>query len=83
MKVQRILGLEKLADASVQVEVLKKELVEKEKEIIVATAASSEVKFSNLFYKINLFIIILMIINLNQFTGHNPSQYCGRSCRKK
>lgn len=50
MKVQRILGLDKLADASVQVEVLKNELVEKEKEIIVATAASAEVKFSNLLY---------------------------------
>lgn len=79
MKVQRILGLEKLADASVQVEVLKKELVEKEKEIIVATAASTEVRFSNLLYKIK----IIMIIVLNRFTGHNQSQRCGRSCRKK
>lgn len=43
MKVQRILGLEKLADASVQVEVLKEELIEKEKEIVIATAASTEV----------------------------------------
>lgn len=43
MKFQRILGLEKLADASVQVEILKGELVEKEKEIIIATAASTEV----------------------------------------
>lgn len=43
MKVQRILGLEKLADASVQVEVLKEELAIKEKEIVIATAASTEV----------------------------------------
>lgn len=45
MKKQRILGLEKLADASVQVEVLKEELIEKEKEIVIATEASTEVKF--------------------------------------
>lgn len=45
MKNQRILGLEKLADASVQVEVLKGELIEKEKEIVIATQASTEVKF--------------------------------------
>lgn len=45
MKVQRILGLEKLADASVQVEVLKEELIVKEKEIVIATAASTEVKY--------------------------------------
>ncbi|XP_050528019.1 dynein axonemal heavy chain 8-like [Daktulosphaira vitifoliae] len=43
MKVQRVLGLEKLADASLQVEVLKLELVEKEKEIAVANAACNEV----------------------------------------
>jgi len=43
MKIQRMMGLEKLADASVQVEVLKEELVEKEKEIVKATAASTEV----------------------------------------
>ncbi|XP_029343675.1 dynein heavy chain 5, axonemal-like [Acyrthosiphon pisum] len=43
MKKQRILGLEKLADASIQVEVLKEELIEKEKEIIIATEASTEV----------------------------------------
>lgn len=43
MKFQRILGLEKLADASIQVEVLKVDLVEKEKEIVIATAASTEV----------------------------------------
>lgn len=43
MKVQRILGLEKLADASVQVARLKEELIEKEKEIDIATAASTEV----------------------------------------
>jgi len=43
MKKQRILGLEKLADASVQVEVLKEELIEKEKEIVIATEASTEV----------------------------------------
>jgi hypothetical protein len=48
MKMQRILGLEKLADASVQVARLKEELIEKEKELIVATAASTEV-ISNLF----------------------------------
>lgn len=47
MKVKRILGLEKLADASVQVEVLKEELVVKEKEIVIATAASTEVLFFN------------------------------------
>lgn len=44
MKAQRILGLEKLADASVQVEVLKEELIEKEKEIVIATNASNEVR---------------------------------------
>ncbi|XP_050440010.1 dynein axonemal heavy chain 5-like [Adelges cooleyi] len=43
MKVQRVLGLEKLADASVQVEVLKVDLVQKEKEITIANAACSEV----------------------------------------
>jgi len=43
MKAQRILGLEKLADASVQVEVLKEELIEKEKEIVIATNASNQV----------------------------------------
>lgn len=52
MKSQRILGLQKLADASVQVEVLKKELIQKDKEIIVATAASTEVNL----LKINIFI---------------------------
>lgn len=46
MKSQRILGLEKLADASVQVEVLKEELIEKEKEILIATAASTEVEMN-------------------------------------
>jgi len=45
MKIKRVLGLEKLADASVQVEVLKEELVIKEKEIVIATAASTEVLF--------------------------------------
>lgn len=45
MKVQRILGLEKLADASVQVARLKEELIEKEKEIDIATAASTEVHY--------------------------------------
>lgn len=43
MKMQRILGLEKLADASIQVERLKKELIIKDKEILIATAASTEV----------------------------------------
>lgn len=43
MKVQRIVGLKKLADASNQVEVLKEELAIKEKEIVTATAASAEV----------------------------------------
>lgn len=45
MKTQRILGLEKLADASVQVERLKEELIVKEKEIVIATEASTEVEF--------------------------------------
>lgn len=44
MKFQRILGLEKLADASVQVEVLKVDLIEKEKEIVIANIASTEVR---------------------------------------
>lgn len=49
MREQRVVGLEKLADASVQVEVLRKELSVKEKEIIIATASSTEVKgFFNL-----------------------------------
>lgn len=43
MKMQRILGLEKLMDASMQVEILKEELVVKDKQILIATAASSEV----------------------------------------
>lgn len=43
MKVQRIVGLKKLEDASKQVEVLKEELAIKEKEIVIATAASAEV----------------------------------------
>lgn len=46
MKVQRILGLEKLADASIQVEILKGELIEKEKDILIATAASDEVQMN-------------------------------------
>lgn len=50
MKSQRILGLQKLADASVQVEVLKKELIQKDKEIIVATAASTEVNLLKIFF---------------------------------
>lgn len=44
MKDQRIMGLSKLADASIQVERLKKELVKKDEEILIATAASTEVK---------------------------------------
>lgn len=51
MKVQRILGLEKLADASVQVGRLKEELVIKEKEIVIATAASTEV-FTFYYFKL-------------------------------
>lgn len=43
MKMQRILGLEKLADASIQVERLKEELIIKNEEILIATAASTEV----------------------------------------
>lgn len=46
MKIQRIVGLKKLEDASKQVEVLKEELAIKEKEIVIATAASAEVWFS-------------------------------------
>lgn len=83
MKVQRLMGLEKLADASVQVEVLKKELIEKEKEIITATAASKEVKLSNQLYTILIIKIVMMVIDLNRFIGHNQSQRCGRSCGKK
>lgn len=58
MKVQRILGLEKLADASVQVERLKAELVIKEKEIVIATAASTEV----------ISILLFEIIILSAYT---------------
>lgn len=53
MREQRVVGLEKLADASVQVEVLRKELSVKEKEIIIATASSTEVKDFWLFFKLN------------------------------
>jgi len=45
MKMQRVLGLEKLADASIQVGRLKEELTEKEKEMAIATEASTEVEF--------------------------------------
>lgn len=56
MKVQRILGLEKLADASIQVELLKEELIEKEKDILIATAASTEVQ--TIQRKINKLLLI-------------------------
>jgi hypothetical protein len=50
MKIQRILGLEKLADASIQVERLKKELIVKDKEILIATAASTEVCINDILF---------------------------------